>query len=525
MSNQYTLSALIGVARTLGRSHNIDVTVSGTAACSSQDEKGRWHINIPVLKENPDAFDLARGYIDHESGHALLTDMRAEKNASVEYRYRGAFHNIVNILEDGRIERRMSELYPGCKRNLQRLNDILMSGLVDKEKDRDAWQRIADWMLLETLAQNQNSMRPLADKAKALIDSSLAGALMPDIQSAVVAKNTSAVVEIAEHALQTVRQFVKGDQDQAGDQDKESQGTGNQGGQGQGQGQDQGNSPAGPEERAEIDQGMQNDSGESRKSQALQEALSESADRSAAYDANAGRGAGDHCRCITDLTDKDLTESLAAAAQLSAKMTTLLQAAERERRLPSRHGRLNTRALHKASYDPRMFLTNTDAMRLNTEIIILADVSGSMWGTRIDLMNKAIYAVVHCLRRMRGITSSVYCFDDVADCVLPANKPLTKRLQLETNGGTAMGSCVLWTMQRFGRDRTRRILLVMTDGQTCDPALMEKAIQCARENGIEIYGLGMQTNSLSQYDMPSEYIGDMRELSDAMFRMLQGALI
>ena len=513
MSNQYTLSALIGVARTLGRSHAIDVTVSGTAASSYKDTAGRWHINIPVLHEKPSAFDLARGYIDHESGHALLTDMQAEKNAAVESRYRGAFHNIVNIYEDGRIERKMSELYPGCRKNLQRLNDLLMSGPVDKESNQDAWQNIADWLLLETLAQNQNSMRPLADKARAHIDSSLARMLLPDIQAAVIAKNTAEVVRMAERTLQTVRHFIKGNPDGQGQENQD------------GQGQDQGNSPAGPEERAEIDQGMQNDSGESRKSQALQEALSESADQSAAYDCNAGRGAGDSCRCISDLSEQDMSNALAAAAQLSAKLTTLLQAATQERRMPARHGRLNTRALYKYGHDSRLFLTRSDAVRLNTEVILLADVSGSMYGMRIELMNKAIYAVMHCLRRMRGITSSVYCFDDVADCVLSTQAPLTKHLNLTTNGGTAMGSAVLWTMQRFGHDRSRRILLVMTDGQTCDPELMNKAIRCAKESGIELCGLGMQTNTLEQYQMPSEFIGDMRELPGAMFRMLQGALI
>lgn len=527
---EYSLSALIGVARTLGRSQNIDVTVSGTQAFTGKGADGRHHINIPVLTDDPNAFALARGYIDHEAGHALLTDMDTEKSVSIDDTMRGALHHIFNILEDGRIERKMADLYPGCRKNLHALNDLLMT---QEEKGKTGpWQRIINWTLLETLAQNQSSMRPLADKARRKIDGALASAIVPEIQAAVVCPDSASCVKHALIVLNTVRQYAEQEQEQGGKgnrsqgQEGQDKGNGSQGEQGNGstgsaglQGQEgQDNGATGEK----IIKGMERDSGDSEKDKAIQSMLNQAADSSAAADANAQHaGSGHKHFFVGDLSASDIHEALSVSAQMSARLTTLLQAATLARRMPSRRGRLNTRALHKSAYDTRLFLSRSEVVKLDTEVILLGDCSGSMYGPRIALMNKALYAVMHCLRRMRGITSSVYAYDDLCECVLAPDARLTKRLNIETAGGTSTGAALLWTMQRFGQDRTRRILILMTDGSTSDGELMRKAIDAAHDMGIELYGLGMQTDTLDCYpEMPSQAIQDMHELTGALFSLL-----
>jgi Mg-chelatase subunit ChlD len=71
-------------------------------------------IFLPVLPDTDEALVLARGFIDHESAHIRHTDFKVSMG-------KGLRKSMVNILEDIRIEQKLSCELPGCKINLEGL--------------------------------------------------------------------------------------------------------------------------------------------------------------------------------------------------------------------------------------------------------------------------------------------------------------------------------------------------------------------------------------------------------------------
>ncbi|WP_076922833.1 VWA domain-containing protein [Pseudoalteromonas sp. SK20] len=109
-----TKSRVIRVAKVLSKlmsdREDISVTVSGRTAFSCG---GR--INVPFGDfSDSDYVTMTHGYIDHEIGH--------EKHTSFSINFKSKLHaNLCNIFEDARMEKLVSDEYPGAKINLQNL--------------------------------------------------------------------------------------------------------------------------------------------------------------------------------------------------------------------------------------------------------------------------------------------------------------------------------------------------------------------------------------------------------------------
>ena len=113
MTNQDIFKSLPLLASVLGRQYGVQVTIGGTSAYTD----GRT-VHIPSLSLDADSevLGFVRGYIDHEAGgHLRFTDFDALQE---EYLY-PIEKFIWNAIEDWRVEKALSELYPGCKANLE----------------------------------------------------------------------------------------------------------------------------------------------------------------------------------------------------------------------------------------------------------------------------------------------------------------------------------------------------------------------------------------------------------------------
>ncbi|WP_224962779.1 vWA domain-containing protein [Geomonas subterranea] len=109
----FTSKVLALVARVLGKQYNIKIAM-GNYQTASTDGKT---IFIPMVKGEA-AVDFARGYIDHEAAHIRLTDF----NFMPTNDFRG---QLLNVIEDIRIEKAIGKDYPGCASNLRRLDTVL----------------------------------------------------------------------------------------------------------------------------------------------------------------------------------------------------------------------------------------------------------------------------------------------------------------------------------------------------------------------------------------------------------------
>ena len=108
------LNCLPLLASVLGDQYGVEVRIGGREAYTD----GKV-IHIPALPLDCDAETLAmaRGFADHEAGHIRHTDFIAMKAASLD----AVTFNLFNSLEDWRVEKRLSAIFPGCRQNLNRL--------------------------------------------------------------------------------------------------------------------------------------------------------------------------------------------------------------------------------------------------------------------------------------------------------------------------------------------------------------------------------------------------------------------
>ena len=105
------LNCLPLLASVLGDQYGVEVRIGGREAYTD----GKV-IHIPTLPLDCDAETLAmaRGFADHEAGHIRHTDFIAMKAVNMD----AVTFNLFNSLEDWRVEKRLSAIFPGCRQNL-----------------------------------------------------------------------------------------------------------------------------------------------------------------------------------------------------------------------------------------------------------------------------------------------------------------------------------------------------------------------------------------------------------------------
>ena len=103
---------------------NIPVAECGDTAYVRYNKKGEpVMVNIPSIPDDasPALMNAIRGFLDHEVGHLLFTDEKVVK----KLRNTKAF-GLWNALEDVYIERRMSEVFTGSRRNLLSTRNLMI---------------------------------------------------------------------------------------------------------------------------------------------------------------------------------------------------------------------------------------------------------------------------------------------------------------------------------------------------------------------------------------------------------------
>ena len=179
IQNKDVINCLPLLASVLGDRYGVQVQIGGHDACTD----GKI-IRIPALPVDCDktALALVKGYIDHESAHIRHSDFDViwQPGLDAPTRYLG------NAIEDWRVERRISAIYPGCRQNL----DWLIRRFFVEEEDGRAGEKspalgvlsyvlltVRSWDVAEvngprtrTRAQVEKTYPGLAEKLDAVLD-------------------------------------------------------------------------------------------------------------------------------------------------------------------------------------------------------------------------------------------------------------------------------------------------------------------------------------------------------------------
>lgn len=194
----------------------------------------------------------------------------------------------------------------------------------------------------------------------------------------------------------------------------------------------------------------------------------------------------------------DMGEAVNTSARLRRTMLSKLDALTNAEHSTSAKGRrLSNRHLHRViSGDPRVFRHVAEGKDVDTAVMLLEDVSGSMSGTRIHMASEALYATALALHNIEGIDLGVMTFPGNSQVLRFGENPkrMAHKFQLSSWGGTPMASCItLATRILNDSRRARKLMIVLTDGQPDNVTATATAIAVAESMDIELYGVGIQT--------------------------------
>lgn len=538
MTQQDILKSLPLLASVLGRQHGVQVTIGGTEAFTN----GRI-VNLPALPLDvgSEVLALCRGYLDHESGHLRYTNFSV---LQAEYLY-PVEKFIWNAIEDWRVEKALSDIYPGCQANLQWLaRRIFVEEFKPVQDPQTALMSYIlltcrAWSVPEIEASRQIERQTVVQHYPQLLgklDALLAQvhANCPDTRAAIdYARQIAELIE--EHQEQTPDSKVAEGQRQGQDSEtRESEDLGQGHSQSQTQAQEQedsgqdGSDTPTPQQTEPIRITEEN----------LPKTFSEQlADRLGTVSAQTPEEQQIHLAIPVRQTPAPLPEdeqhkALAETTGLRYRLQGMLQATRMRDTSPSRHGRLCPSNLYRVFVDnPKIFRSNSPTPAVNTALHLLVDCSGSMVGKPIRHARQACFAIASALKAVPGVNLGVTTFPVQGETysvtpVLEHGRPFHRNFMFETTGSTPLTEALLWATQELCKQpEPRKILILVTDGSPDNPVTCKQAIAEA-SCFIEIYGLGIWDESIKKL-LPdsSAIIYYLSDLSSALFNILQNTLI
>lgn len=562
------------IAKVLGRKYDVTVTIAGQIACTSGKE-----ITIPVVSGDH-AEALAHGYIDHEAAHVRYTDFSVQLTDN----FAG---DLLNILEDVRIEQAIGWEYPGCIANLRELTRILVeqNGAFRPDPSHPS-QSILSWIMARTriAVLGHDSMRQTRDSAEPLVRQILGEQFIQAVQlldRTGTLRSTRETAALRDELMKLIRNAAQeqekgqsqtsqrasgsnGNTDQ-GNQDGQSpqkNATNSNGGQ---QTKDDGKQHASSQPSAKSD----NRTSSGQQTHGQPGASLETA-RQAISEALSGKSIGSYGNVgekLAELLCQNATESSfngsgAAAprlptaqplrnacgyddisalrvhtAALRARLQGLVQASKQKRSTPASVGqRLDSRVLTRLRVgDTRVFNRKEEKRAVNTAVCMLLDSSGSMGNTtvlnKMGIASRACFVAAEALYSIPGVRTSIATFKGHDNRVFPmvgfGEKPEHGRFNISGSGGTRLGHALWWAWGELClRRETRKICIAFSDGDTGDGPVTHAAIKRMKESGIEVIGIGIQDYSIRHY-LPDNHriIKNLDQFTPALLELLREKLV
>ena len=531
------LNCLPLLASVLGDQYGVQVCIGGNEACTN----GKI-IHLPSLPMDcePELLAMAKAFVDHESGHIRHTDFGVLQAAKLD----PVTFNLLNCLEDWRVEKKLSAIFPGCRRNLNWLiRRFFVEQAQPRAGDDSPALTVLDYVLLTVRAWDVDEVTPARQKSAIIIEQHF-----PSLREAldvILAKvyihcpDTTAAVEYARQIGQCIRQWEL-PQPTATTKctDKDGQGDMPQ------------LTKEGTDLASQID--LQSEPVQPLRAlsalplkalfhaeaqdlpQQLGEIMaSELANSSVESASDALTVAVEGTRQAAPLPAEQKLQALQTCIALRTRLQGFLQAQTQRRCSIGRRGALHANSLHRLQVgNARVFQKESVQLGLNTAVHVLLDVSGSMAGAPINLANRACYAVATALSHIRGVNPAVTAFPatTVTNSVFPImrhGQAVPDMFDIRASGGTPLAGALWWVLQSMlPLKEQRKMILIITDGMPDNPLAANNAIGVAQKLGFEVYGLGIRDEHIAHL-LPhtSKVVNDLPDLVPAMFAMLQAALL
>lgn len=225
----------------------------------------------------------------------------------------------------------------------------------------------------------------------------------------------------------------------------------------------------------------------------------------------------------------DFDHTMASSAQLRAKLASAMEAQARKRDVLKVSGRrMDGGAAHRLFTDGRIFKRERTLREVNTAVLVLMDVSGSMsTANRIYEARKAALAISAGVHQIHGCKVAAAAFPEIV--VLKEfdeqPRPVSGRFTINPRGSTPMAEAMIWGATRLAtRKEERKMLMVVTDGDPNDGHSVRELIKLYARSAIEVIGVGIQHPAVKCLFEKNVVVNSLEELPVAMFNLLKGSM-
>jgi hypothetical protein len=221
-------------------------------------------------------------------------------------------------------------------------------------------------------------------------------------------------------------------------------------------------------------------------------------------------------------------------AQLRGRSLAMIQASRYKPVSTALVGRrLGKKALARIAVgNMRIFERREPREAVNTAIVILGDSSGSMSGKKAEMAFLGAFISSEAMKSIPGTATLVAAYPanagDSADLgILKGWSESAKPVQPAAEGHwTPIAEALQWArIQLAFRKETRKIVLILTDGESSDDDRARKAVEDLEADGIELIVIGILCDSPKRWTSRYRQIDDINELPAAMIELLREQLV
>jgi cobalamin biosynthesis protein CobT len=566
-------NALPIVAAHYGEKFGVKVVVSGTDASTDGST-----IIVPNVPEDYPNKDVVWGYLAHEAAHVRQTDFDVWNSVLPKQELR---RTVLNIFEDARIEKALMEQYPGVRSDLESTVTFLKDdGSFRKVNSSDEPGRILQakllfWLRANFLQQPLDDLSEAAGQAmQSVFPKGVNTRLGVLLRKACSTSSTSECLDLADQVIQMLEEEAENEepdngdsgdgQDKGDDQDQQNNPSPSGGGDGSGnddQPDDQpGQKDAGSNGKADDDNqspangsSSTTDQPQPTGSQVIRKALNsggddlqpdafESLKQKLSKDAQKD-GDDSYCTvptapsCAGDTNSgRELLKKVqATTSKLRAQLLSIVQASRRNNTRTKRSGRkLDGKRLTRiVTGDTRIFKERSDRKQANTAVHLLADLSSSMNGYQASVAREASLAIALALEGIPGVNPAVTYFcghgDDPVRSALRHGESARRqahRFIESSRGYTPMAEAIWHGAFELTKTReTRRILIVITDGDPDNDVACRKVLELCENSAIETIGIGICHSRVALLFDNHIVINSVEDLGKTLFQLMRDTLV
>lgn len=194
-------------------------------------------------------------------------------------------------------------------------------------------------------------------------------------------------------------------------------------------------------------------------------------------------------------------------------------------------GQVDAGRLH-AAHTGSIFQRRREEDGIDSAVVIAVDCSSSMDcgaanGGDLRVAVEACEQLLTVLGRAQA-RAGVVLYDDYAQIAVPLGTPTPKALPIirraRTSGGTSTDEAVRVAAEMLYADRSeRKILLVLTDGQTAFPPRLIQRVASAERCGITVIGIGIRSESVTNTFTRHVVIYSVTDLARVAFDQIRAA--